>query len=88
MSRMRHITIPDWTCAHCGNSETLQLTKAPPGLVVADAGGPAPHHPPGPAGTDGPSPARQVPTLDWTCSRCGTSETYVLVPARVHERAQ
>jgi predicted nucleic-acid-binding Zn-ribbon protein len=24
---------------------------------------------------------QQTPVLDWTCSRCGASETYQLVPA-------
>jgi hypothetical protein len=88
MTRPRPITIPDWTCAHCGNRETLQLTKAPPGLVVTEARGAAPHPPSGLIGTDAPPPVREVPTLDWTCSRCGTTETYTLVPVRAHAPAQ
>jgi predicted nucleic-acid-binding Zn-ribbon protein len=88
MSQTGHVTIPDWTCAHCGNKETLELRKAPPGLVVSDAPRAAPHHPPGLTGTDAPTPEREVPTLDWTCSRCGMTETYMLVPVRAQAPAQ
>lgn len=80
---MAPITIPDFTCAHCGNRETLMLVKAPPGLVnreVAEHGRAKP--PPGLASADAEEHRRTgvIPELDWTCSRCGTVDTYELVP--------
>jgi hypothetical protein len=72
---MPPITIPDYTCAHCGNRETLMLVKAPPGL--ANVGVDEVHR-----------PAGAIPTLDWTCSRCGTMDTFQIVPLHVRENAR
>jgi RNase P subunit RPR2 len=57
----------DWTCSHCGASETWELVK------MESSETPDVH-----VGGEG----AQAPTLDWTCSQCGASGTYQLVKSR------
>ena len=60
---MAEVPTLDFTCSHCGASETWELVKSEPSESPdAHLGAGA-----------------QAPTLDWTCSRCGASETYQLV---------
>jgi ribosomal protein S27AE len=64
---MRQIATLDWTCAHCGATETWQL-------VMVDHRDPAEGEEP--AVADHP-----LPTLDWSCAKCGSTETWQLVKA-------
>jgi ribosomal protein S27AE len=64
---MKQIATLDWTCAHCGTSETWHL-------VMVDHRDPAEEGEPAEAD-------RPVPTLNWSCAKCGSTETWQLVKA-------
>ena len=64
---MADVPTLDWTCSHCGASETWELVK------TESSEAPDAH-----VGGEG----AQAPTLDWTCSQCGASGTYQLVKSR------
>jgi hypothetical protein len=62
---MRKIATLDWTCSHCGTTETWQL-------VMVDHRDPA-------EGEEPALGEQPVPTLDWSCASCGSTETWQLV---------
>jgi hypothetical protein len=64
---MRQIATLDWTCSHCGTTETWQL-------VMVDHRDPV-------EGEESAEADHPTPTLDWSCASCGSTETWQLVKA-------
>jgi hypothetical protein len=64
---MRQIATLDWTCSHCGTTETWQLVMV--------------EHRDSAEEGQSREADQPVPTLDWRCAQCGSAETWQLVKA-------
>jgi len=64
---MTHTPSIDYSCSHCGASQTYHVVPAH-----------AHQH-----GGDDAAALREIPSIDLSCSRCGTSQSYRLVPLSV-----
>ena len=61
---MSHVPSIDYSCPHCGATQTYQLVPMHAGERDEES-------------TPGP---REIPSIDLSCSRCGGRQTYRLVP--------
>lgn len=64
---MTHTPSIDYSCSHCGASQTYRIVP----------GDPEPQREPTGVAS------REIPSIDVSCSRCGAIETYRLVPVSV-----
>ena len=68
---MTHTPSIDYSCSHCGASQTYRIVPGDPQQQGEPTG----------------VVSREIPSVDLSCSRCGASQTYRLVPVSVTSAA-